>query len=82
MLVGHPDMKTKTSTSLTVVSGVMDNLPFIVRRDRRTVATFARLRAAQDWASDKSYSDESVFVVHTASEVLETYRDGESVDEK
>ena len=43
---------------------------------------FARLRAAQDWASDKSYSDESVFVVHTASEVLETYRDGESVDEK
>jgi hypothetical protein len=50
-----------------------------VRRDHRIVAAFARLRAAQDWASDKSYADESVFVVHTASEVLETYGDGESV---
>ena len=74
MLAVHPDMKTRTSTSLTVVGGVMDNLPFIVRRDRRTVATFARLRAA--------HADESVFTVHAASEVLETYRDGETVDEK
>ena len=80
MLVGHPDMKTKTRTSLTVVSGVMDNLPFIVRRDRRTVASFARLRAAQDWASDKSYADENLFVVHAASEVPEIYRNGESLD--
>ena len=82
MLVGYPDMKTKTSTALTLVDGVIDNLPFILRRDHRIVATFARLRAAQDWASDKSYSDESLFTIHTASEALETYRDGESVDEK
>ena len=61
-----------------LVDGAIGGLPFIERRDHRIVAAFA----AQDWASDESYADESVFVVHTASEVLETYRDGESVDEK
>ena len=75
-------MKTETGTDLMLVDGAIGGLPFIERRDHRIVAAFARLRAAQDWASDESYADESVFVVHTASEVLETYRDGESVDEK
>ena len=50
----------------------------MVRRDHRIVAAFAKLRAAQDWASDRSYSDESLFTVHTANEVLEIYRDGEA----
>jgi hypothetical protein len=32
----------------------VDNLPFIVRRDHRIVAAFARLKPATDWAEEKS----------------------------
>jgi hypothetical protein len=70
--------KRTTGTALMLIDDVVDNLPFVVRRDHRIVAAFAKLRAAQDWASDRSYSDESLFTVHTANEVLEIYRDGEA----
>lgn len=53
-----------------VVDDIVDNLPFIVRRDHRIVAAFARKTAAEDWARDRSWSDESRFTVHTAAEVL------------
>jgi hypothetical protein len=56
------------------------NLPLIVRFDHHIIAAFARLKARQDWASDKSYADENLFVVHAASEVPEIYRNGESLD--
>ena len=38
-----------TSTELVPVD-VIGNLPFIVRRDHRIVAAFARKAAATDWA--------------------------------
>ena len=52
---------------------VVDNLPFIVRRDHRIVAAFARKSAATDWAESRSYNDESRFTVHTATEVVAIY---------
>ena len=52
----------------------------MVRRDHPIIAAFAKLRYAQDWSSEKSFSDESPFTIHTASEVIETYRDGEPTD--
>ena len=54
----------KTGTAL--VDDVVDNLPFIVRRDHRIVAAFARKAAAIDWAEMRSFNDESRFTVHTA----------------
>ena len=50
-------------------------------RDHRIVAAFAKLRAAQDWAGKRSFSDESLFTIHTAEKVIESYREGEAVDE-
>ena len=44
-----------TGTALMVVDDVVDNLPFIVRRDHRIVAAFARKSAAEDWAQGRSY---------------------------
>jgi hypothetical protein len=64
---------------LIPVDDVINNLPFIVRRDHRIVAAFAKLRAAQEWAGDRSWSDESLFTIHTAEKVIEIYREGESV---
>jgi hypothetical protein len=72
--------KRTTGTALTPIDDVVDNLPFVVRRDHRIIAAFAKLRYAQDWSSEKSFSDESPFTIHTASEVIETYRDGEPTD--
>jgi hypothetical protein len=68
--------------ALIPIDDVIDNLPFIVRRDHRIVAGFARLKAATDWAADRSYSDESLFTIHTRGEIIETYRDGEAEGDK
>jgi hypothetical protein len=62
---------------LVPVDDVVGNLPFIVRRDHRIVAAFARKGAAEDWAQCRSWNDESRFTVHTASEVLLVFQDGE-----
>jgi hypothetical protein len=63
--------------ALIPIDDVVDNLPFIVRRDHRIVAAFARKQAAIDWAEMRSFSDESRFTVHTAMEVIVAYQDGE-----
>ena len=60
-----------------VVDDIVDNLPFIVRRDHRIVAAFARKTAAEDWARDRSWSDESRFTVHTAPKCCSPFQYGE-----
>jgi hypothetical protein len=65
--------------ALIPIDDVVDNLPFIVRRDHRIVAAFARKQAAIDWAEMRSFSDESRFTVHTAMEVIVAYQDGEEM---
>jgi hypothetical protein len=72
-------MKSSQSTALIPIDDVVDNLPFIVRRDHRIVAAFARKAAAIEWAEYRSYSDESRFTVHTANEVVGAYQDGDQV---
>lgn len=67
-----------TGTALIPVDDVVDNLPFIVRRDHRIVAAFARKALAIEWAEMRSFNDESRFTVHTAAEVIDAFQDGES----
>ena len=69
--------RKQRGTALMVVDDVVDNLPFIVRRDHRIVAAFARKVAAEEWAQMRSWNDESRFTVHTASEVIVAYQYGE-----
>jgi hypothetical protein len=69
-------------TALIPVDDIVDNLPFIVRRDHRIVAAFARKQAAIDWAELRSFNDESRFTVHTAAEVIDAFQDGESQNGK
>ena len=72
-------IKKQPGTALMVIDNVVDNLPFIVRRDHRMVAAFAKKSAAIDWAEIRSYNDESKFTVHTAAEVIIAYQDGEEL---
>jgi len=72
-------IKKSPGTALMAVDDVVDNLPFVVRRDHRMVAAFARKAAAIDWAELRSFNDESRFTVHTAAEVIDAFQDGESV---
>jgi hypothetical protein len=72
-------LKPATSTALIPVDDVVDNLPFIVRRDHRIVAAFARQAPAEEWAQMRSFNDESRFTVHTATEVIAAYQDGDQV---
>jgi hypothetical protein len=69
--------KQTASRALIPVDDVVDNLPFIVRRDHRIVAAFARKAAAEEWAQMRSFNDESRFTVHTSAEVLHAFQDGE-----
>ena len=62
---------------LVPVDDVVGNLPFIVRRDHRIVAAFAKKTLAEDWAQMRSFNDESRFTVHTATEIIVSYQDGE-----
>ena len=72
-------IKKQPGTALMVIDNVVDNLPFIVRRDHRMVAAFAKKSAAIDWAEIRSYNDKSKFTVHTAAEVIIAYQDGEEL---
>ena len=65
------------SAELMLIDDVVDNLPFIVRRDHRIVAAFARKQSAIEWAELRSYNDESRFTVHTAQKIIAAYQDGE-----
>jgi hypothetical protein len=71
---GNCTRRQSTGRELMVV-----DLPFIVRRNHRIVAAFAKKVAAEEWAQMRSWSDESRFTVHTASEVLFAFQDGEQV---
>ena len=42
--------RKEPSRELVPIDSVVDNLPFIVRRDHRIVAAFAKKAAAIDWA--------------------------------
>ena len=72
-------IKKEPSRELVPVDAVVGNLPFIVRRDHRIVAAFARKAPAEEWAQMRSFNDESRFTVHTAAEVLFVFQDGEEV---
>ena len=54
-------------------------LPYIVRRDSKLSAAFAKKDHALEYAETRSYHDESSFTVHTATAVLAVYRDGTDV---
>jgi hypothetical protein len=43
-------LRRQAGTALIPIDDVLDNLPFIVRRDHRIVAAFARKQAAIEWA--------------------------------
>jgi len=62
--------KKEPGRELVPLDDVVGNLPFIVRRDHRIVAAFARKATAEEWAQMRSWSDESRFTVHTATEVF------------
>jgi hypothetical protein len=71
--------KKEPGRELVPLDDVVGNLPFIVRRDHRIVAAFARKAPAEEWAQMRSFNDESRFTVHTAAEVLFVFQDGEEV---
>jgi hypothetical protein len=71
--------KPPPSRELVPIDDVVGNLPFIVRRDHRIVAAFARKAAATDWAELRSFNDENRFTVHTAAEVVGAWQDGDEV---
>jgi hypothetical protein len=72
-------LRRQAGTALIPMDDVLDNLPFIVRRDHRIVAAFARKQAAIEWAEIRSMNDESRFTVHSEAEVIEAFHDGEPV---
>ena len=72
-------IKREASRELVPADDVVGNLPFIVRRDYRIVAAFARKAAAEEWAQMRSWNDESRFTMHTAAEILFVFQDGEEV---
>lgn len=72
-------IRKEPGRELVPVDDVVGNLPFIVRRDHRIVAAFAKKVLAEEWAQMRSFNDESRFTVHTAAEILFEFRDGEPV---
>ena len=69
--------KPPPSRKLVPIDDVVGKPPFIVRRDHRIVAAFAKKTLAEEWAQVRSWNDESRFTVHTAAEVLFVLQDGE-----
>jgi hypothetical protein len=72
-------IKREPSRALMPVDDVVANLPFIVRRDHRIVAAFARKQPAIDWAELRSFNDESRFTAHTAQEIVNVFQNGETL---
>jgi hypothetical protein len=72
-------MFSSASKALVPIDDVVDNLPFIVRRDQQIVAAFARKHPAIDWAELRSFNDESRFTVHTAQEIINVFQNGETL---
>ena len=71
--------KPEPSRALVPVDDVVAACPYIVRRDERIIATFAKKTLAEEFAQGRRWNDEIRFMVHTASEVIVRYRDGEEV---
>jgi hypothetical protein len=55
--------KERPRRELMLVDDVVANVPFIIRRDHRIVAAFARKQPAIDWTELRSINDESRFTV-------------------
>jgi hypothetical protein len=72
-------IKKEPGRELMVVDDVVANLSFIVRRDHRIVAAFARKQPAIDWAELRSFNDESRFTVHTAQQIVNVFQNGETL---
>jgi hypothetical protein len=73
-------MFSSASKALVPIDDVVDNLPFIVRRDQQIVAAFARKHPAIDWAELRSFNDESRFTVHTAQEIINVFQNGQTLE--
>ena len=65
-------MNRKTSTALIAIDDLIYNLPFVVRRDHRMVAAFAKKAHALDWAEMRSFNDEAALrcILPTKSSTL------------
>jgi hypothetical protein len=72
-------IKKDPGRELMPIDEVVGNLPFIVRRDHRIVAAFARKQPAIDWAELRAFNDESRFTVHTAQEIVNVFQNGETL---
>ena len=70
-------IRKEPGRELVPVDDVVAKPAFIVRRDHRIVAAFARKAAAEDWAQMRSLNDESRLTLHTAAEVLFVFQNGE-----
>ena len=68
--------KKEPSRELVPIDDVVANLPFIIRRDHRIVAAFARKQPAIDWTELRSINDESRFTVHKPKTSLTSFRTG------
>jgi hypothetical protein len=79
LLNGRTSVPAIPSNRSIPVEEAAEVLPYVVRRDNKLSAAFAKKEHAEDYARDRSYSDESTFVVHTATAVLYVYRDGDDV---
>ena len=66
--------KKEPSRELVLIDDVVANLPFIIRRDHRIVAAFARKQRAIDWAELRSFHDKSRFTVHKPKTSLTSFR--------
>jgi hypothetical protein len=73
--------RKEPSRALVPVDDVIGNLPFIVRRDHRIVAAFAKKTLAEEWAQMRSWNDESRFTVHTAAEVRFEFQEGKVISD-
>jgi hypothetical protein len=68
--------RKEPSRALVPVDDVVAACPYIVRRDERIIATFAKKTLAKEFAQGRSWNDECRFTVHTAAEVLNVFQDG------
>jgi hypothetical protein len=77
-LIGNNQTKLPVSADDDVIAAC----PYVVRRGRQIVATFANKSDAGNWARAYSnYRDTgNTFIIHTASEILAGYRDGDEVE--
>ena len=63
-------VKKIPGTALIPVDDVIDNLPFIVLGIIAS-CTVRQAKSRPDWASERSYMDESRFTIHTTDKVVE-----------